>query len=305
MPDPSVPTKKGRVALVLSSGGCRGYAHIGAIEALLESGYEITSIAGSSMGALIGGIYASGRLPEVKRWFCSLTRRDVISLIDISLGINHLVKGDRVMNRLKAIVPDVPIERLPIPFCAVATDVKTDSPVIFRSGSLFEAIRASISMPTLFRPVEHGDLYLIDGAISNGLPLDCVERTAGDLLVACNVSAPSRTLRRSAPEATSQSTSLVGWFIRPDFAEVNLVSLIADSLHILIQKNISLQLQLTPPDMLMELPMNSYNFNYDRCATISERGHRLMLQAIRRFEKQQPPVAPPAGDVSCKEQQSP
>lgn len=279
-------TKKQKVALVLSSGGCRGYAHIGAIEALHEHGYEITSVAGSSMGALIGGIYAAGRLAEVKEWFCSLNRRDIFSLIDLTLGINHLVKGDRVMKRLQEIVPDVLIEDLPIPFCAIATDVRTDSEIVFRSGSLFEAIRASISMPTLFRPVDHDGLYLIDGAISNGLPLEHVERTEGDILVASNVSAPARNVRKKE-SVVKRKQSLMDHIIRPDFAEVNAVSLISDALHILIQKNITQQLRITPPDLLMELPMNSYNFNYDRCAVISERGHKLMLKAIERYERTQ------------------
>ena len=238
------------------------------------------------MGALIGGIYAAGRLAEVKEWFCSLNRRDIFSLIDLTLGINHLVKGDRVMKRLQEIVPDVLIEDLPIPFCAIATDVRTDSEIVFRSGSLFEAIRASISMPTLFRPVDHDGLYLIDGAISNGLPLEHVERTEGDILVASNVSAPARNVRKKE-SVVKRKQSLMDHIIRPDFAEVNAVSLISDALHILIQKNITQQLRITPPDLLMELPMNSYNFNYDRCAVISERGHKLMLKAIERYERTQ------------------
>ena len=283
MNTPSPIPHKRKVALVLSSGGCRGYAHIGAIEALVDSGYEISSIAGSSMGALIGGIYAAGRLPEVKQWFCTLTRRDVIALLDFSLGINHLVKGERVINRIKEIVPDVLIEDMNIPFCAVATDTRTGSEVVFRSGSLFEAIRASISMPTLFRPVERGDMYLIDGAISNGMPLEHVVRTEGDLLVASNVTAPIRPMRRQTPPAPRRNF-IIERLIPQDFGEVNVVSLVSDSLHILIQKNISLQLRITPPDMLMELPMDSYNFNYDRCATIAERGYKLMLSAIRRYE---------------------
>ena len=289
------PTKK-KVALVLSSGGCRGYAHIGAIEALLEHGYEITSVAGCSMGALIGGIYAAGRLSDVKEWFCTLNRRDIFSLIDLSLGINHLVKGDRIMKRLQEIVPDVRIEELPIPFCAVATDVRTDSEVVFRSGSLFEAIRASCSMPTLFQPVEREEQYLIDGAISNGLPLELVARTEGDILVASNVSAPARKVRRKVL-APSRLTSIMNRIIRPDFADVNAISLISDALHILIQKNISQQLRITPPDLLMELPLNSYNFNYDRCAIIAERGHRLMLRTIERYES-----AVGASSTSCKSQ---
>ena len=284
MPNQPIASAKRKVALVLSSGGSRGYAHIGAIEALVESGYEITSVAGSSMGALIGGIYAAGHLSEVKEWFCTLTRRDVFSLIDISLGINHVVKGDRVMRRLQEIVPDVLIEHLNIPYCAVATDVRTDAPVVFRSGSLFEAIRASISMPTLFRPVERDGLLLIDGAISNGLPLTEVARTDGDLLVASNVSAPARHIHPSGT-TPSRRNPFVSRLIHSDLAEANVVSLVSDSMHILIQKNISLQLQLTPPDMLLEMPMNSYNFDYDKCAAIADRGHRLMLKAISRFEK--------------------
>ena len=113
---------KKKIALVLSSGGARGLAHIGAIEALESRGYEISSIAGCSMGALIGGMYAAGKLPEVKQWMFKLDRRKVLSLGDFSLSLNHLVKGNRVMDALKEVVPDVNIEDLPIPYTAVATD---------------------------------------------------------------------------------------------------------------------------------------------------------------------------------------
>lgn len=104
---------KKKIALVLSGGGARGLAHIGAIETLESHGYEITSIAGCSMGALIGGMYAAGKLPEVKDWVLALDRRKVLSLVDFSLSLTHLVKGDRVMEALKEIVPDVNIEDLP------------------------------------------------------------------------------------------------------------------------------------------------------------------------------------------------
>lgn len=178
---------KQKVALVLASGGAKGFAHIGAIEALEESGYEITSIAGASMGALIGGIYAAGGLDKVKEWMYDLTDREVFRLVDFTLSPHALVKGSRLMDALKAIVPDCNIEDLEIPYCAVATDLKEGQEVVFRSGSLYDAIRASISIPMLFRPVEHGDMLLIDGGITNGLPLDRVVRTEGDKLVAVNL----------------------------------------------------------------------------------------------------------------------
>ena len=175
------------VALVLSSGGPRGFAYIGAIEALEEHGYTITSVAGTSMGSLVGGIYAAGKLPEFKEWLYSLDAWEVFSLMDLSIGKNHFVKGDKVIDAIMQIVPNINIEDLPIPYCAVATDLYTGREVLFDYGPLFRAIRASISIPSLFRPVKFGLTTLIDGAITNCLPLNRVRRTEGDLLVAFDV----------------------------------------------------------------------------------------------------------------------
>ena len=175
------------VALVLSSGGPRGFAYIGAIEALEEHGYTITSIAGTSIGSLVGGIYAAGKLAEVKEWLYSLDVWEVFSLMDLSIGKNHFVKGDKVIDAIMQIVPNINIEDLPIPYCAVATDLYTGREVLFDYGPLFRAIRASISIPSLFRPVKFGLTTLIDGAITNCLPLNRVRRTEGDLLVAFDV----------------------------------------------------------------------------------------------------------------------
>ena len=175
------------VALVLSSGGPRGFAYIGAIEALEEHGYTITSIAGTSIGSLVGGIYAAGKLAEFKEWLYSLDAWEVFSLMDLSIGKNHFVKGEKVIDAIMEIVPNVKIEDMNIPYCAVATDLYTGREVVFDYGPLFRAIRASISIPSLFRPVKYGLTTLIDGAISNCLPLNWVKRTEGDLLVAFDV----------------------------------------------------------------------------------------------------------------------
>ena len=178
---------KKNVALVLSSGGPRGFSYIGAIEALEEQGYTITSIAGTSIGSLVGGIYAAGKLAEFKEWIYSLNAWKVFSLMDLSIGKNHFVKGEKVLDAIMEIVPNVNIEDLPIPYRAVATDLYTGREVVFDHGPLFRAIRASISIPSLFRPVKYGLTTLIDGAIVNCLPLNRVERTEGDLLVAFDV----------------------------------------------------------------------------------------------------------------------
>ena len=178
---------KKKVALVLSSGGPRGFAYIGAIEALHERGYEISSVAGTSIGSLVGGIYAAGKLAEFKEWLYSLDAWKVFSLLDLSVAKNHFVKGEKVIDAMMQIVPNVHIEDLSIPYRAIATDLYTGREVVFDHGPLFKAIRASISIPSLFRPVKYGLSTLIDGAIANCLPLNRVPRTEGDMLVAFDV----------------------------------------------------------------------------------------------------------------------
>lgn len=178
---------KKEVALALSSGGPRGFAYIGAIEELERRGYRITQIAGTSIGSLIGGIYASGKLMDLKEWLYNLDAWKVFSLMDLSIGKNHIMKGDKLIHAMKQIVPEVNIEDLNIPFKAIATDLYTGEEVVFDRGSLYDAIRASISIPSLFRPVKYGYRTLIDGGIANTLPLDKITRTDSNIVVAFNV----------------------------------------------------------------------------------------------------------------------
>ena len=179
--------RKKRVALALSSGGPRGFAYIGALEVLQERGYEVSAVAGTSIGALVGGVYATGRLAEFKEWLLSLNTRKVFSLVDWSLSMSHLVKGEKIIEEMRKIVPDINIEEMPIPFSAIATNLYTGEEVVFDKGDLFSAIRASMSIPSLFKPVEYGNTILIDGHSSNCLPLNRVKRTKGDILVGFDV----------------------------------------------------------------------------------------------------------------------
>ena len=181
---------KQKVALVLSMGGARGIAHIGVIEELLRHNFEITSIAGSSMGAMVGAMYASGKLEECKEWLYSWDKRKMWELADLTLSRDGLVKGDRFIKELKQIIPVMNIEDLPIPYVAMATDIVCDQEVRFDSGNLYDAIRATISIPMLFRPLRKDGMVLIDGGILNPLPLNQVHRTEGDILIAVDVNAP-------------------------------------------------------------------------------------------------------------------
>ena len=169
--------------MVLSSGGARGIAHIGVIEELLKNGYNITSVAGTSMGALIGGIYATGRLDEFTEWLLKFTK------MDLTIGHGGMIKGEKIMKALGEFIGEINIENLQIPYACVAADLIGRQEMVFTSGSLLQAVRASCSIPTVFLPVLYNDMLLVDGGILNPLPLDVVERKPGDLLVAVSVNA--------------------------------------------------------------------------------------------------------------------
>ncbi len=175
------------VSLVLSSGGARGLAHIGVIEWLNANGYDIRSIAGSSMGALVGGIYAAGELDTYRHWVCALDRSDVLRLLDPTLGWNGIFKGRRVIEKLRDLVGDHRIEDLPISFTAVATDVETQKEIWISRGPLFDAIRASIAVPLIFTPHKINGRRLLDGGLVNPLPIAPTLRDDTDLIIAVNV----------------------------------------------------------------------------------------------------------------------
>ena len=175
------------VALVLSSGGPRGFAYIGTIEEILRRGYVISSVTGTSAGALVGGVYAAGGMETFKEWITGLSLAQVMTLMDPSFTRTALVKGERLMQEIRKRVPDVHIENLSIPFTAVATDLYTGEEVLFREGPLFDAVRASISIPSMFEPVRIGIHTLVDGGICNTFPLNRAVRKKDDILVGFNV----------------------------------------------------------------------------------------------------------------------
>ena len=177
------------VSLILGSGGARGYAHIGVIETIKNKGYEIQSIAGSSMGALIGGLYAVGKLEDYKQWVLNLNYYDIYKLLSISLVDGGLVDAEKVFDKIKAFIGDILIEDLPIKYRAVATDLKTQESVVFEKGKLIDAIRASIAVPTIFIPIYKNDTILVDGGVLNPLPINLTSKDQTDLKIAVNLDA--------------------------------------------------------------------------------------------------------------------
>jgi NTE family protein len=174
------------VSLVLGAGGARGLAHIGVIQWLTENGYQIRSIAGSSMGALIGGIYATSKLEAYSEWALALERMEVLRLLDLSFGRTGLFKGDRVMAILRDLIGDADIEDLAVSFTAVAMELETGKEVWLREGKLFDAIRASIAIPLILTPVRHDGRTLVDGGLVNPVPIAPTLNDTTDLTIAVN-----------------------------------------------------------------------------------------------------------------------
>ncbi|NMN98188.1 patatin-like phospholipase family protein [Antrihabitans stalactiti] len=178
---------KTRVALALGSGGARGYAHIGVIEELVDRGYDIVGISGSSMGALIGGLYAADALDDFSLWASGLTQRDVLRLLDVALTAPTVVRAERIFDIVRNLVGETVIEDLRIPFTAVATDLIAGRSVWFQRGSLVAAMRASIAIPGFISPHEVDGRLLADGGILDPLPVVPVVAVPADLIIAVDV----------------------------------------------------------------------------------------------------------------------
>ena len=177
------------IALVLGSGGARGIAHIAIIEELVNAGFNIKSIAGSSIGALIGSVFAGGNLNGLKKWLQELNYWGVFQLMDFSISNKGFIKGERVFNVIDPYLPKGNIEDLPIPFVAVTADIINKKPVVLASGNVRDAVRASMSIPTVLKPVQKNGTLYVDGSIVNPLPVNLVKRHPNDLLVVADLNA--------------------------------------------------------------------------------------------------------------------
>ena len=282
----------GKVALVLSSGGARGFAHIGAIKVLEERGYNITSVAGTSMGALVGGIYASGRLKEFEEWVSSLDVMEVLRLTDINLSKKGLVKGDRIIDRMKEIVHDRDIEELQVPYCAVATDIIRGRERVFSSGSLFNAIRASISIPTFFQPFLLAGDYYVDGGLVNPIPINRVKRIDGDLLAVVDVNADIPHVRIEPQEEEPAGKGYLK-MIRNINAragkhipnhkkdDMGIFNLNNRSISIMLNQIAALTLMDSRVDIMVQVAKESYGtYDFYKAAEIIREGERATLLAL-------------------------
>jgi NTE family protein len=298
------------VALVLSSGGARGLAHIGVIHELVARGYRIRSIAGSSMGAVVGGLYAVGKLEEYENWIRGFDKLDILRMIDFTLSDEGFIKGERVFEQMRKLdmIPDIRIEELPIPYTAVAVDILRNRERVFSSGSLLHAIRASIAIPLVFTPVHEEGGILVDGGVLSPLPLDFVDKQKEDILVAVDLNAPIPYSPPSPPESErehSMEAHLKGspnqrirsllkkWdemfgHRLPSKEKIGYFDLIMRSVQLMQHRLTTYALARTPPDVLIQISKDCATvFEFYRAEELIEYGRVVCAEALDRFEESQ------------------
>jgi NTE family protein len=303
-----------RIALALGSGGARGYAHIGAIQVLQERSYDIVGIAGSSMGALVGGLHAAGRLEEYTEWSRGLTKSDLLRLLDLSLSAPGAIKAGKIFARVQELVGGVQIEDLPIPYTAVASDLLARKEVWFQRGPLDLAIRASIAIPSVITPVVLNGRLLADGGLMNPVPIAPTASVGADLTLAISLNGEARSLRGATPAAESAEprpeeewgerfrrgvkslTSRFGTAQAGDEAQVEPVVLrefgeLPSGLGKLDVMNLSIEsmqdvltryrLAGNPPDVLVSVPKDACrSLDFHRAAEMIELGRDLTTKAL-------------------------
>ncbi|TDO01439.1 patatin-like phospholipase family protein [Sunxiuqinia elliptica] len=280
---------KQNVALVLSSGGSRGLAHIGVISELEKHGFQISSVSGSSIGSVIGGLYAMGKLHEYTHWVSSFNKRDVWGFMDFTLASNGLLKGERVFDKMKTFIPDMNIEDMPIPFAAVATDILHEKEVVFTKGSFYEAVRASVAIPAVFTPVKYNNTILVDGGILNPIPIEHVRRKNGDILIVVNLYGEKKV---DIPNEKNIDNGYLNRLINPlltlistgDKSSKGYYSLLSSTTSAMIQKIAELNIEKHKPDLVINIPHDSAStFDFYKAKELIELGESAAKEAITNY----------------------
>lgn len=289
--------KQPTVSLVLGSGAARGLAHIGVIEWLNGHGYRIESIAGASMGALVGGIYAAGELDSYKEWVLALEKMDVIRFLDLAFSSEGLFKGDRLMDVLREMVGDRNIEDLPISYTAVACDLDRQREVWLTDGSLFDAIRASIAIPTVFTPYRYRGMKLLDGGLLNPVPIAPTFKDLTDLTIAVNLNGAREEgavpgMREAVEPVLASSArrratvqrfldNIQSSIVQHHQSDLGLFDLLSSSFETMQNAISSIKLATYAPDVHIQIPRSACKaYEFDRAAELIELGYAMAGEAI-------------------------
>jgi NTE family protein len=294
-----MPESEKTVSLILGSGGARGLAHIGIIQWLEQNGYLIRSISGCSMGALVGGVYAAGKLDVFTEWVKAITTTDMLRLLDISFGSSGMVKGERIINTLRDLVGDQLIENLPVSYTAVAADIVNEKEIWLNDGPLFDAIRASISLPFFFTPAKYRGVELLDGGILNPVPIAPTFSDNTAIKLAVNLGGPvdkhitATKHREQQAQAEPDLMDKIGRFIdaiqgAEDESRTGTLGMldIADQSFDAMQGAIARQkLAAYPPDVIIEFPRNLCGtLEFDRAEEMIETGFDMAAEKLLQYD---------------------
>lgn len=286
---------KKTISLVLGSGGARGLAHIGVIHWLEENNFKIQSISGCSIGALVGGIYAAGKLDDFENWVRAITKVDIATLLDLSWKKSGLVKGDKIINTLTNLVGDIVIEDLPIKYTAVAADILNEKELWMNSGRLFDAIRASISLPLFFTPFRYNNIELIDGGVLNPVPIAPTFSDATDLTIAVNLGGKVAERKKikidkeSPGDFNSPFSKMVTEFVKsfkdstvdqisPEWGAYDIANQAFDAMQSTIARQ---KLAAYPADYFIEIARNACGtLEFDLASEMIELGYRKAQESL-------------------------
>ena len=282
-----------KVALVLGGGGARGLAHIGVLRALAEHGVPIDMVAGTSFGALVGGLYASGlRVEAIERAVRTVNKTFIAKVLSPSLTTSGLVKGDRVRHYLKSLIGDACIEHFAIPFAAIATDLGSGEELVLNSGPAVEAIMASIAIPVMFKPVLYQNRYVIDGGLVNPLPVSAASALGADVVIAVNVHPHPANLahkqRQSKAKSGKQTESAPSQLEihREPTPPHSLLAVLTQSIVITENNLLMARLNREQPDILISPDCSNYDFlGFHRAEELIEVGKRAAIKALPEIAK--------------------
>ncbi|WP_420409469.1 patatin-like phospholipase family protein [Hoeflea sp.] len=285
------PDPKPRIALALGGGAARGWSHIGVLRALDEAGVEISMIAGTSIGALVGGCYLAGRLDELEAFARSLTMRRIAGLLDFAIGGGGLFGGMRLNNRMQEHLVGVNIEDLDRTFVAVAAELNTGHEVWISSGSLITGIRASYALPGIFEPVRCGNRTLLDGALVNPVPVSVCRAHEQPLVVAVNLHydlyGRSAVIKHTASEPASE-TPAAGPRDKAHKNRIGMTSVMVQSFNIIQDRISRARLAGDPPDLSLHPKLADIGLSeFHRANEAIDRGYQEATSKLGEIARMQ------------------
>jgi NTE family protein len=281
----SLVTRDKKIGLALGSGAARGIAHLGVINVLLEEGIPIDCVAGTSAGALVGAFYAAGKIDELHRYASSLSVKSSIELVDPMFPLTGLIEGRKVEKFFRRYFGDLTIESLNIPFACVAADFYTGEEIVLTRGDLVTAVRASISIPGIFKPVNSDNMLLVDGGVVNPVPVKVARDLGADVIIAVNVSPRARQTGKVT--IADINRDLITPPARKGTSDPpNIFEIILGSINIMEVEIAKMKIKSEKPDIVINPELSGIGlFDFHKYRQGVKGGERAVWNVMRKVER--------------------